>query len=606
MTSTLTLFGIKAILRLKQAGQQALEQSARDKEAVFPELIKPDVDRVQIVRTVFRSPRFEGHVASGTAHAGLWQRVRDETSPPASAVDTLYLLATEIHAGQGTDLSRTYSSSETAAGAVLIGQWSDAAKPVSPIAHVVITAADIALEYVAANPNILDMGGSGDELLGAFADNLSQLLPDDGSFGPREHLGERFAGAFLRAGLETLSQHPDLVTSKDHVQELVTRAVAPVIAVFPNALAERLEFQDVLDALIGPAASAVMNTVAAKPEAFLGEDFAASRALGALTQGVLRGAAVDGLSKQFGKSGLLEIYRAALGVAVEQPQLFVESDGSPKNELIQNLFAKLAETLKTSPPPFDRTEGIKLASVVLESIAENGHRFAAGDEPLEDVAADLVKTLSERLAEAFRNNGSLSSVVTRERRLELARVALRHIAAMPEAIFDKQSTLGSVVGAVAAAMAEDKELLLGGDDWVEIVRVAAAEAASNPGRLFGASDDPSHDLAPQLLSLLIRSAGEIAANKDNRSVLFGATLREAAAILMEASSGNFAAIRDRVEELEDAVGELNEFVAANAERFGNKEWLRLFRVLVARLLAGADVPALTLDTAVALLEEGAA
>ena len=48
------------------------------------------------------------------------------------------------------------------------------------------------------------------------------------------------------------------------------------------------------DALLGPAASAAISTVAANPAAFLGATFDPNRAIGALTQAMLKQAATTG------------------------------------------------------------------------------------------------------------------------------------------------------------------------------------------------------------------------------------------------------------------------------------------------------------------------
>jgi hypothetical protein len=94
--------------------------------------------------------------------------------------------------------------------------------------------ADVALEFVGANPSVLGVGGNGEKLIGAFAANLAEMVPDDADArGPRSQFAEQVVGIVLRAGLDALSRHPDTVVGSQHLRQgaIDCRTVAPGVEV---------------------------------------------------------------------------------------------------------------------------------------------------------------------------------------------------------------------------------------------------------------------------------------------------------------------------------------------------------------------------------------
>ena len=120
-------------------------------------------------------------------------------------------------------------------------------------------------------------------------------------------------------------------------------------------------------------------------------------------------------------------------------------------------------------------------------------------------------------------------------------------------VVGQEEALKQLVGTVAKAMAKDENLLLNGDDWLEIDKVAAQEAAANPGRLFKLNpDDPSQTIAAQVISTILSSAGAIIDQKNlkGKTVLFGKTLREAIIIVLHATAGNPGAAKENLAGIE--------------------------------------------------------
>jgi hypothetical protein len=604
MNPALVLFGIQAVIRLGKIGKDASEQYVRDAEALFPDIRKPQFDRRTYVNGFFGSANYRHFVKGSDApFKEYWGS--NGVINTLNSVDMLFAAAVQIKSEEGIDLNQWLSSSQIIAGATLIEQW-DPKKPapLSPFARVILAAGDIALEFVAINPGLLGVGGNGEKLIGAFAKNLSALLPDDGGFGDHHEFGERLLGVFLRAGLDTISKNPAWVMSEEHVQRLISAAVEPIVKALPNDLTEQIKYREVTDALIGPAASAAMQTLADCSDAFLGQNFGAETAIGALTKALLGQAAKMGLNNQFTKNGLIELYRATLGVAAEKPHLFLNDNSDPPDHLAEDLISNFASVLMRTVPPFDGRVGVQLAAAALEAVSANAHRFAGRDKPWEQTAADMVGKIAEHLGKAFKENKRIENVFSKAQLIELGRIMLNHMASTPEMIIGPEDALAQLLGTVAKAMAKDDKLLLDGDDWLEIVKAAAQEAAANPARLFRLDpNDATQTLAAQVMKTILNSAGRILDEQSLRgkTVLFGKTLREATIMLLQATSGNPDGAQKNLLSIGLLIASLNEFVAKNCDKFGNKEWLDLFRVLLTSVLEGRELDELTVESAKNLL-----
>ena len=608
MDPALILFGIQAVIRLGKIGKDASEQYVRDAEAIFPDIRKPGFDRRTYVNGFFGSANYEHFVKGQDApYKDCWGS--HGVNADLNSIDTLFAAAVRIKAQEGIDMNQWLADAQVMAGALLIEQWDPhKPRPLSPFARIILAAGDIALEYVAANPGLLGVGGNGQKLIGAFALNLSGMLPDDGQFGDNHQFGERLLGVFLRAGLDTINNNPGWVASEEHLQQLMSNAVEPLVKALPADITQQVKYREVIDTLIGPVASTAMQTLADHPDAFFGEDFRAETAIGALTQALLGQAAKTGLDKQFSKEGFIDLYKAALGVAAEKPHLFLKDDGDHRDQLAADLIRNLSSTLLKCPSPFKGNVGVQLAAAALETVSANAHHFAGQGKPWTLAAADMVSQVTGQLAKAFAENQKIESAFSKTQLIELGRLMLGHIAAAPEMIVGHEDALAQLVGTVAQAMATDDKLLLGGGDWLEIAAVAAREAAANPARLFKLDPDhPNQTLAARLIAVVLHSASAILEQDGLKetSVLFGATLREAIVILLQATSGRPEAVRTCLPAIEALVAGLNAFVAENADAFGGKEWLGLFQFLLGSVLDGREPDPLTVEGAKAILKEGA-
>lgn len=589
MEPTLIVFGIKALVRCCSVGQKALDQVARDQGAVFPELIKLDLTKKDVIFSIFIGEQFTRKVlVDNNLAPDLLERARNDD---AAAIDTLFLLAAKLKAAENVDINGWVGDQSARAGVTLIKQWSQEKAPASPLARFMLSAADIALEYAAIHPKLLE-GDESDKLLAAFAGNLSQFIDNNGDFGKQNGLLSRLSAGFLRAGLETISENPQWVSSEKHLQAFITSTTKPLLAATPDTLAENLNYQQMLDTLSGPVFKAALNTIAEHQTQFFGEDLVTGQALGALTQALLRSAAKGTFQQSLSKGGLLTVYQSALEVAIKQPQLFIKNDGSPKDNALEQLFVGVAETLRKHEGTFGKELATQLVSTVIATAADNLSGLA-GDGEWSKTYVDMATTLLRGLDNAIKANQPLRQAFSAQQWQDLGRILLQNLAQTPSLVIGQKAQFEGVVTAVATAMANDKHLLLKGDNWVRIAEVAAQEAATNPGRLFKLNADNPKDMrVAQLISLLINTATD---SLNAGTVLYGETLQKAIVIALQSSSGNVKGLAENLDKIEAMVRKLTSVVAENPEQLGSKEWLRTFENLLPLILQGNSVEPITLE-----------
>ena len=602
MSTELILFAVQSLVKLGKSSKDALEADARNEAFLFPDLKAQDQDSFSYVLNFFSKPQHQHWViGSNAAYAQFWLSEGDISSPKQEkgAIDALLIAASQI---QGKDLQERIPDA-TAPSLVLVKTWVDGQTPLSPIARIALSAADIALEYIGTHPGIIG-GGNGAKLVSAYAKVLAERLPDDGQLSNQQQAWQTLTGMMLRAGFETLSRHPDWVTDEDHLVALIESTIEPVVDAFPlDSSAQIIQFERLKDTLSGPATNALLKTVAEHPAAFFGDRFDAEKAAGMLTQALFSNAAELGLNAQFSQQGLVQSFQVALQVIAQRPELFVALDSAQLTEFSQELLAKLATVLANAQYPFDQTVLSALLQESMLTTSQHAQRLLDPNTPWQTVGTNIVSHMLSSLAPHVGQQGALKSVFQPQQLTELGRIVLKQIAQSPQMITESQQQgKNAVIVAIASAMAKDEELLLSGNDWLEIVAVAATEAAANPLRLFKLdANNPDHVLAGELIAVVLRSASKAAQQQGLSNVLFGQTLQKAITLLLKAYSGNVQGAKAQLQTLENMIVALNQFVAANVESFGSKEWLRLYRLLLQRVLSDLPLPEMNLSTVNQLL-----
>lgn len=487
----------------------------------------------------------------------------------------------------------------------MVEQWREERKPPSAVIRMALTLTDIGLEFVASNPSILGIGSRGERLIAALSQNMSDLLPADvTAFGPKADFADRILGIFLRAGLGSLASNVSLVFKDEDVAKLLKGVIKPIVKELPESIAEQVRYRDLVDVLAGPSAETAFRMLAENTETYLGKNFADDKALGAVTSALFEelkvtthdGSIVDVFSEQ----GVIRLYQAGLGVAVQRPGLFTGEDDSTKTKLIRELISGAASTLRANP----RFKGPMGASFAAMAVEVTGHNAPAlmklnPEEPWEKVAVTVLEQVTASLADALNDSdasglpkGALKSF-SQGQLLELGRAVLAQIAHTPGMLGIRRSEVQSILAGMAQAMAEDDNLLLSAGEWIKIAGVAAQKAAANPGRLFGLSlDDQGSALAVTVIKSVLGVAGDTwtAAGRADRPLLFGETLEAALEEVVEALTGNVTAIANQPELVDQFLRKILDKASADPKKIGSAGMLKVFRAFLGNVLANGVLP----------------
>lgn len=606
----LIVFAIVSLIRLSRAADKAAAQFARDRPIALPGLDLPvfsDDNRIKTEIDGAERKRVEADPDLGP----LW-KLYDEGQPGDPGYDDakarLLMEATGIAARRSAGAPAQLGPGELGA-AILVGQWREGAGPRSPLTGVALTLLDVGLEFVALEPSMLGVR-KGERLIGAFAQNLALLIEPDKE--TQRSFAEEAFTTFLRASLTTLQENPDLVVSDKDWAKLVKNTLQPIIATLPTTVdnALHLRVRNLADLLLGPVFKAAVATIAESPSAFLGDAAKIDTLPGVVIAAILTEAKGNDLTAIFTEAGLAAFVRATLGAMAAHSELvFSASDPTKADRIAQEIVKQVLTTLsqKWQGTPFAGDLGLHLAAAALLGVKNGLGTLFQEAEPWQALAGKLLTVVIDGLVEGLQAGGAdlAKSPLSADRMVEFGRIFLEQAAKTPAMIAGKNAELASLVKAVAQAMAKDKGKLLGHGDWLEIARVAAAEAAANPGRLFKLPSGAGGTLADAVLSALFRVAEREAAERREHgdAVLFGPTLRELIVHTISATAGNIARIADATgtRSIELLLDEILKQMRADPKRYGAKELLRVFKFFLAQVLATGTVPTLSDEKVVAAL-----
>jgi len=282
------------------------------------------------------------------------------------------------------------------------------------------------------------------------------------------------------------------------------------------------------------------------------------------------------------------------------PELFLGKADNDSDKIANALLSALAEELQTAKVPFKGDLGLELAVAALDTLQANAPLLFAKDNAWQQTAGKMVQQvvggLSQWVDEQAWKDGRIP--FSTEQLTELGRIFLVQAGQTPGMLVGDRSELQAIVSGVAKAMAADQDLLLTADDWLEVVAVAAAEAAANPGRLFGLKEDQAAGaIGTEVIASLLQVASESfrTVGRDGQAVMFGATLKEAIMVTLRATGGNVAqvATADGQAALKKLATNLNTVVEGSPKEYGNKEWLRLYRSQIGTVLTSGQFNNLT-------------
>ncbi len=626
MSPTLVIFAVRGIVRLGKAGATAYEQSVVDREIpVFHSRLDGRnlrASALAILTTVEHEHRLLPH---GDL-ADCWQG-DIETGGPVDRDAEIKLIAAAQEIWNGWMLGvepekgeRLLVPSDAAAIAVL-RQWAEDSGPPSPWVRIALAMGEVALDFVAVQPDLFVESKGGQTLLVAFANNLTSLLPDpDNPQDWQDPVAQKALTIIFRAGLEAVREHPDALVEEEHLRHLtknVAEAFRAGVVGDPDNLFTWIGLRDTL---LGPVAKAAFTSFYEHQTAFLGKDFRAEKALGALTQVLFKQVAEEGLGDFFTRESLVETYRGLLTVVAEKPELILGDSDAETMELARDLLVGVAGVLKNAEVPYTGALAGKILDNTITTLSHHVPFLIDGQAGWDVVARNSLLAFLDGVKTGVAPDGSLSldHLFTDEQALRFARIVFAEVGRTPGMILGDAGNeeLRNVVASISRAMAAPERDLLSAEAWLEIAAVALEEAARNPARLFGfEATTPEAELGVAVIKKLLARSAEALGQGGRREgqVLFGETLKEAIIVSLKAAAADTTAGADLLPDAIDALAErLNKLITAPEPRdagpvagfqIGAREWLALFRRLAARVVADGEMPEFSDSQLLALLQE---
>lgn len=609
MDPKLLAFGIQATLRAAQAGADLLGEHARDRKVFLPNLELPTGSRtIQLQRFLSENQQL---AISQPELSVIWDAEHKQlTTTKTEQIDTAYAFMLQQKAtlqliSDGTEQSDAKRKAEILAAGRMVEQWREERRPPNAVIRMALTLTDIGLEFIGSNPSILGVGSRGEKLVAAFANNMSALIPEDmAAFGSKTDFADRVLGIFFRAGLGALADNASTAFKDEDVANLIKGVTKPIVEALPDSIEDQILYRDLVDVLAGPSAEAAFYLLAENTKTYLGKNFADHKALGVVTsalfQEIMETAAGGSIVEAFSEQGLIRLYQAGLGVALERPGLFVGEDEAAKTRIFRDLLRATAGTLRAHPR-LKGSIGASLAAVVVDIVGKHAPALLKlnRDAPWEKVAEKVLIQVTTELSIALNqveNDGSLKGALrsfSDGQLLELGRVILEQVAQTPGMLGIERSEVQAIVAGMAEAMAADDNLLLSADEWIEIAGIAARKAASNPGRLFGLSaGDHGQALAIAVMKSVLEVAGDFWTQDGRKDfpLLFGETLEAALVVVVEALAGNVSALVNQPDLVNQFLRRLLKKVSEESDKFGSDGLLKVFRAFIGTVLAKGTLP----------------
>lgn len=375
----LVIFSIKAGIRLGLEGRRAYIDHTKQRELVLP---LPKVNLAVTKASAFQW--FEGggveHVSDPDSPIGrLHHKFKNSDLTAAEeqqyisgyrqrrAIDLAHQTGEPVQLGNGERIDPdAYHALMT------IRQWQQD-DPDNPrtLRRVIGTVIEVAVDYFATGPGVMDPRSRHGRVISGFVEALDGIPFGDVLVQPDAF--EQLVGQLLIAGLETISDQPEVIASDPHIQQLVrvaTDALAGDIDQGLKQFEDNLSSQDRLrqwgELVFRSLLSSAGRHVVEHPDVLLGVH---QQEHGALIQNVgtsLIDLAIENeelqLDRLFGRRGLDTLIDAALTTVTQHPRLIADTD----NQGIKLIIADLAEAVKELDTVLSPDILPQLARLVLE------------------------------------------------------------------------------------------------------------------------------------------------------------------------------------------------------------------------------------------------
>ena len=168
----MVVFAVRALIRIGAAARESLEQRVRDSDVIMPLPEKADLKPITHIRSIADDDEFKERFLTGDL-AEYWDKEKETPKDNEIArrkiIEAVELIREDKLAtpDETTMTGGALKIEET--GYLILKQWADGKEPPPPLARVVLSMAEVALEFVGTNPSILGIGSSGGKFVSALS-----------------------------------------------------------------------------------------------------------------------------------------------------------------------------------------------------------------------------------------------------------------------------------------------------------------------------------------------------------------------------------------------------------------------------------------------------
>lgn len=589
--------GVKASIRAAQAGIDLHAERAADKAVFLPDIeLPPATIADEITHFLNANPEYKTQppFASGwSMMPPMWLETDIQKEQDCIAK---YL---ELKSATGL-IDLPIEQRNLSVGGRMVEQWRASKQPPTVWSRMALTIVDIGIEFVAAYPTIMGESSKGEALVLAFANNLSELIPQDvTNMGNKSDFDSRLLGIFLRAGLTTLINDDKTIIEDGDVKVLVNGIVKPINDALPSTFEQQIRYHTVIEAIISDSAATAFSIIASNTTTYLGDKFSDERALGAVTQALLettaKASAESDITAIISKSGVQALFKSVMGVAATKPALFVsDAAGGEHHQLLVKVFSETAAIIeRESDNGLSRPMLIAIATLVIDTVGENANHLLKLDssKPWESIAIELVEGISVNVSHALSTNQRLQ-LLSKQQQFEYLRIILQQTAQTPEMLGSRNQELNAIIAGISNIMAADEKLLISDEGWLQIVSTAAQIAGLNPQKLFGFDPSASlHSLAVSVIKPILDAATQSLASMPT-SPLRGATLSAVIMMTLEGLAGNVVAVTSQPDLVRTYMEDLIAKIAQDPLQWGSESILDHIEATLQMVLATGTLPSM--------------
>jgi len=481
-SASLILFAIQSSVRLGQQARTAYVDSTRRRELILPLpdfFSSPDVNDA-IAFFDKKGKRFvDGYERNGQFIKGskrlkslislaLNQTLEDEEKNELKIFHTEFWNLNSAESGDTVWEDGGYVDPEQINALITIRQWRRGADPTPSTLHRIAgTIIELGIDYALTSPDLFDKNSTRGKVLTSFLQAIDDIKFQETS------LSELPFKLFV-ATMETATEHPDIFSGDQKVQELVrttTNALSKKVAerikeinnsdmdIFEKRIAI-FRVEDWAELTFRSILSSGGRLVISNPERFLGVKDSGGQALvtnvGGSFLDLILNQENEMLDTVFSREALETILKAALKTVGEHPDIILDIDDNDNrtyNQGLLKLLSQIATDLSKVENLLNRDILPEIARMTLERTGENLELLWPGykDKPENNLLLKAAKTTLEILSRKPNGSAKWKLKFSSSDLLSVTETVIDELVANPGWLIDEANEINNVLGDVLNA-----------------------------------------------------------------------------------------------------------------------------------------------------------